>query len=48
MLTLNMVCYSPKWSAIATLRGYPIVYEVPGTETSVISAVLIVVQAQAE
>ena len=28
-----------KWSAIATMRGYPSVYEVPGTETSVISAV---------
>ena len=28
-----------KWSAIATMRGYPSVYEIPGTETSVISAV---------
>ena len=28
-----------KWSAIATMRGYPSVYEVPGTETSVISVI---------
>jgi len=28
-----------KWSAIATMRGYPSVYEVPGTETSVISII---------
>ena len=28
-----------KWSAIATMRGYPSVYEIPGTETSVISVV---------
>ena len=26
-----------KWSAIATMRGYPSVYEVPGTETDVLS-----------
>jgi len=26
-----------KWSAISTMRGYPSVYEVPGTETDVIS-----------
>ena len=28
-----------KWSAIATMRGYPSVYEVPGTETSVITVI---------
>ena len=28
-----------KWSAIATMRGYPSVYEVPGTETSVITII---------
>ena len=28
-----------KWSAIATMRGYPSVYEVPGTETSVLTVV---------
>ena len=28
-----------KWSAIATMRGYPSVYEVPGTETSVLSVI---------
>ena len=28
-----------KWSAIATMRGYPSVYEIPGTETSVISVI---------
>ena len=28
-----------KWSAIATLRGYPSIYEVPGTETEVVSVI---------
>ena len=28
-----------KWSAIATMRGYPSVYEIPGTETSVLSVI---------
>jgi hypothetical protein len=28
-----------KWSAIGTLRGYPSVYEIPGTDTSVLSVV---------
>ena len=28
-----------KWSAIGTLRGYPSIYEVPGTETDVLSVV---------
>ena len=28
-----------KWAAIATLRGYPSVYEVPGTDTQVVSVV---------
>jgi len=28
-----------KWAAIATMRGYPSVYEIPGTDTSVISVV---------
>jgi len=28
-----------KWSAIATMRGYPSVYEIPGTDTSVSSVV---------
>ena len=28
-----------KWAAIGTLRGYPSVYEIPGTDTSVISVV---------
>ena len=28
-----------KWAAIGTLRGYPSVYEVPGTDTSVLSVV---------
>ena len=28
-----------KWSAIATLRGYPSVYEIPGTDTQVASIV---------
>jgi len=28
-----------KWSAIGTLRGYPSVYEIPGTDTDVISVV---------
>jgi len=28
-----------KWSAIGTLRGYPSVYEIPGTDASVISVV---------
>ena len=28
-----------KWAAIATLRGYPSVYELPGTDTQVISVV---------
>tara|TARA_B110000503_G_scaffold12801_1_gene17440 strand:+ start:27394 stop:33726 length:6333 start_codon:yes stop_codon:yes gene_type:complete len=26
-----------KWSAIATMRGYPSVYEIPGTDTAVVS-----------
>ena len=26
-----------KWAAIATMRGYPSVYEVPGTDTPVLS-----------
>ena len=28
-----------KWSAIATMRGYPSVYEIPGTDTAVINVV---------
>jgi hypothetical protein len=28
-----------KWAAIATMRGYPSVYEVPGTDASVVSVV---------
>mgnify|MGYP000406603676 CR=1 FL=1 len=28
-----------KWAAIATMRGYPSVYEVPGTDTPVLSVV---------
>ena len=28
-----------KWAAIAALRGYPSVYEIPGTDTSVLSVV---------
>lgn len=28
-----------KWSAISTLRGYPSVYEIPGTDTDVISVI---------
>ena len=28
-----------KWAAIGTMRGYPSVYEVPGTDTSVLSVV---------
>ena len=28
-----------KWSAIATMRGYPSIYEVPGTETEVVSVI---------
>ena len=28
-----------KWSAIGTLRGYPSIYEVPGTETDVLTVV---------
>jgi len=28
-----------KWAAIATMRGYPSVYEIPGTDTSVVSVV---------
>jgi hypothetical protein len=28
-----------KWAAIGTLRGYPSVYEIPGTDTSVVSVV---------
>jgi hypothetical protein len=28
-----------KWSAISTLRGYPSVYELPGTDTDVVSVV---------
>lgn len=28
-----------KWSAISTLRGYPSVYELPGTDTDVISVI---------
>ena len=28
-----------KWAAISTLRGYPSVYEIPGTDTSVLSVV---------
>ena len=32
--------YSPtKWSAIGMMRGYPSVYELPGTETQVLSVV---------
>ena len=28
-----------KWSAIATMRGYPSVYEIPGTDTAVLTVV---------
>ena len=28
-----------KWSAIGTMRGYPSVYEIPGTDTSVLSVI---------
>ena len=28
-----------KWAAIGTLRGYPSIYEIPGTDTSVLSVV---------
>ena len=37
MLTLNTDFSPTKWSAISTMRGYPSVYEVPGTETDVTS-----------